>query len=557
MMARRNRFLLAGWLLLPLLLGSRAVGQEESPVRFVDVAKESGIRFQHVNAGTGQKFFVETMGAGCAFLDFDSDGWLDIYLVNGSALPGYQSNQPLRSALYHNRGDGTFEEVTARAGVGAEGLYGMGVAVADIDNDGDDDLYVTGYQRSVLFRNRGDGTFEDVTNRAGVGNDGRWGASAAFFDYDNDGLLDLYVANYVDFSLDNNIPCGDPARGIRSYCYPGQFNGVPDTLFHNNGDGTFTDVSQRAGIFKAEGKGLGVVAADINDDGYPDLYVANDKVANFLYLNQKNGTFKDVAALAGVAYSSDGMTQAGMGVDVGDFNQDGLPDILVTNYSREPAVLYRNDGNNLFTEVAFQTGVGEPTFLPTGWGTRFFDYDNDGDEDVFVANGHTQDDIALYNDFVPYLQPKILLENIGERFVDASRLRGPSLEVPSAARGSAFGDFDNDGDIDVLVANCNQPPNLLRNDGGNRAQWLKVKLVGSRSNRNGIGAKVKIRSGQRTRTFWISGGGSYLAAHDPRLHIGLGSRSRVERLEVRWPSGAHQQLSDLPADRVVTVQEPR
>jgi enediyne biosynthesis protein E4 len=525
-------------------------------IRFVDVTKPAGITFKHANASSGEKYLVETMGGGCAFFDYDNDGYLDIYLVNGAPLPGFKSNSPITGALYRNNRDETFTDVTAKAGVGTEGTYGMGVAVADFDNDGNQDLYITGFGRSVLYRNCGDGTFADVTLASHVANNGHWATSAAFFDFDNDGFLDLYVANYLDYNLRNNKFCGDVIKGVRSYCHPDQYDGVPDVLYHNNRDGTFADVSEKAGISNSEGKGLGVVAADLDGEGYLDLYVANDSVANFLYLNNGDGTFKNIAPFSGTAYSADGQAQAGMGVDVGDYNHDGKPDILVTNFSLEGAALYRGDRKQLFTEISSQVGLREPSFLLTGWGTKFFDYDNDGDEDIFIANGHPQDDISNYTDSLTYEQPKLLLENDGGVFRDVSKLRGEDISKPSPGRGVAFGDFDNDGDMDLLIANSNQPPALLRNEGGNRNNWVKLKLIGTKSNRDAIGAKVKVSAGGIVQTDHLRGGGSYLSAHDPRLHFGVGKSPRIDSIEIIWPSGRTQSIKDIKANQILEIQEP-
>ncbi len=538
-----------GW-----LLAVQEDGQaSRSGVVFTEVTRKAGIDFQHANAATGEKYLIETMGPGCAFLDYDADGYLDIFFVNGAALPGYAPERPLRNALYRNNGDGTFANVTRQAGLEGGG-YGMGVAVGDYDNNGFPDLYVTNYRSSLLYRNQGDGSFLEVAEVAHVNNK-KWGASALFFDYDKDGLLDLYVANYLDYSLDNNIYCGTKP-GFRSYCHPDEFEGVADVLYHNNGDGTFMDVSRAAAIDDPKGKGLGVIAADLNDDGYQDLYVANDAVPNFLFFNNRDGVFWEVGPLAGAAYSGYGRAQSGMGTHAGDFNGDGKLDLLVTNLSNEGHTLYRNEGGELFTDVTFPTGVGPASLLLTGWGTAFFDYDNDGDQDIFVAHGHVMDTIELLNATVTYLQPLLLLENRGGHFVDVTAESGEDLVRPRAARGASFGDYDNDGDVDILVANCNQRPSLLRNDGGNRNHWLALRPVGRQSNRDGIGVKVSLWAGGKVQRKELVAGGSYLSSHDSRLHFGLGAARVADRIEVTWPSGRTQLLTDVRGDRTLVVREP-
>ena len=523
-------------------------------MEFVDITDQAGIDFQHVNAATGQKYLVETMGPGCAFLDYDGDGYLDIYLVNGAPLPGFQSEVPPANALYKNNQDGTFSKVTGEAGAEGSG-YGMGVASGDYNNDGFPDLYVTNYGSSLLYRNNGDGTFSETTEAAGV-NNSAWGTSAAFFDYDNDGWLDLYVANYVDFRLENNTYCGVRSK-YRSYCHPDEFDGVPDVLYHNNGDSTFSNVSELAGIADPAGKGLGVVAADFNQDGFQDVYVANDAVPNFLYINRGDGTFEEVGTLAGASYSLDGKAQSGMGTAVGDYNGDGYIDIFVTNLSNEGHTLYRRDGSDFFfNDVTFPSGIGGASLLMTGWGAGFFDYDNDGDEDIFVANGHVMDNIELLNSSLNYLQPALLLENQIGKYVDVSSNSGAALSTLRAGRGLALGDIDNDGDIDVLISSCNQRPVLLRNDGGSRSHWLTIQAVGRASNRDGIGVKVRLTAGRKIQRKEIVAGGSYLSSNDRRLHFGLGTTSVVDHIEIRWPSGKSQVLDKVAADRILKVEEP-
>ena len=549
------------FLLACLLIGDTAQlfsAQDDAPtgrptIRFTDVTSQAKIDFKHTNAASGEKYLIETMGPGCAFVDYDGDDYLDIYIVNGGLLPGFQSKQEPKNVLYRNNRDGTFTDVTGKAGVEGRG-YGMGVTAGDYNNDGFPDLYVTNYRSSLLYRNNGDGTFTEVAESAGVNNK-KWGTSGAFFDYDKDGFLDLYVANYVDFSVERNVQCSD-TPGTRSYCHPREYKGLADVLYHNNGDGTFTDVTKRAGIAHFKGKGLGVVAADFNNDGYQDLYVANDLVPNFLYANNQDGTFQEIGALGGVAYNGYGLPQAGMGVAAGDYNGDGKLDVLVTNLSTEGHALYRNEGQELFTDVSFPSGIGSASLLFSGWGTDFFDFDNDGDEDIFAVSGHPMDTIELVNGTLTYLQPSLLLENREGRYVDATSRHGESLSIPRATRGAALGDMDNDGDLDILIGNCNGRPNLLRNDGGNRNHWLTIRAIGAQSNRDGIGVRIKVTAGGKTQMKEITGGGSYLSTCDLRSHFGLGKNQFAERVEVTWPSGKSQILQEVKGDRILAVREP-
>ncbi|MCI0621468.1 MAG: CRTAC1 family protein [Acidobacteria bacterium] len=534
---------------------SAGAGRYYIPIKFVDVSAQAQIHFRHTNAASGEKYLIETMGGGGGFLDYNNDGLLDIYLVNGRPLPGFKSSQRLSNALYRNQGDGTFKDVTEEAGVSGNG-YGMGGAAADYDNDGFVDLFVTNFGLNTLYRNNGNGTFSDVTLKARVqGNEG-WATSAGFFDYDNDGFLDLNVCYYLDFKLDRNIRCGEHYRkGFRSYCHPDQYPGVSNKLYRNNRDGTFADVSETAGIANPEGKGLGVVLADLDDDGFMDIYVANDSVANFLYHNNGNGTFTDIALTSGTAYNENGEAQAGMGTDAGDSNGDGRQDLLVTNLDFEGTTLYQNNGNSSFTDMSFPSGLAEATMQFVGFGARFVDFDNDGDQDIFTANGHVIDNIEQVSDTSKYLQPKLLLENREGRFVNMSKQRGPGAMSPSAGRGLATGDYDNDGDIDFLVMNCNQSPNLLQNQGGNQNHWISIKLLGVRSNRDGIGAKVHVVAGRMTQRQQVKGGMSYLSMHDPRLHFGLGRAEKVDLIEVHWPSRVVDRVRNARSDQVVTIRE--
>jgi hypothetical protein len=459
----------------------------------------------------------------------------------------------LRNALYRNNRDGTFTDVTEKAGVAAGG-YGQGIAVGDYDGDGFPDLYVTQYGRSILYHNNGDGTFTDVTEKAGVAAPG-WASSAVWFDYDNDGRLDLFVCNFVDFSKAKNLPC--TAYNKPGYCVPTLYKPTASWLFHNNGDGTFTDVSTSSGIAKHLGKAWGVVAADLNNDGKMDLFVANDTVQNFLYMNRGNGRFEEVGALAGVGYSETGRPRSGMGVDAMDFNQDGWIDLFVANIDHEEYSLYQNNHNETFDDQADATAIGAATRLMSGWGLKFFDYDNDGNLDLFLANGNPDDLIETIQKDVTYREPLMLFHNDGKALHNVSAESGPIFARNLSARGLAIGDFDNDGAVDVLVSVNDAAPLLLRNTAAKDNHWLGIKLVGKKSNRDAIGARVTYQAGDLKRSRTKVGGGSYLSSHDPRLVLGLGKRTKIDWLEVKWPepSGATEKLTALPIDKYITIIE--
>jgi len=522
-------------------------------VTFVDVTRESNITFKHDNAASPQRYLIETMGAGAAWIDYDNDGYLDLFLANSAATNVYKTVHPLRSALYHSSGDGTFTDVTEKAGVGAADLFAMGVAVGDYDNDGFEDLYVVGYGRSILYHNNGDGTFTDVTKQAGVANLGKWGSSAAWFDYDRDGKLDLIVANYVDFTPERNLICVDEGRP--AYCHPNKYHGQTPTLFHNEGNGVFKDVSRASGIGQKAGNGLGVVCFDYNGDGWTDVFLANDSMENFLYRNKGNGTFEEVGIEAGVALGEDGKPEAGMGTDAADYDGDGFPDLFVTHLDLEYNRIYRNLGDGSFADATFTSKLGAGTFRMSGFGTRFIDYDNDGWRDIFIANGHVLDNVKEFHAGTEYAEPKTVYRNLGGTFQDVTKQLGPDLATARVSRAAAFADYDNDGDVDVLVTNNGDRPQLLRNDGGNHNHWLEIRLIGTRSNRDGVGAKVKIICNGRVQTEEVKGGMSYQAAHDPRLHFGLGDASQLAELRVLWPSGAVTKLTDVPVDRCITIKE--
>jgi hypothetical protein len=537
---------------LPCVSRAAEATPGEPYFEFTDVSARAAIKFRHESSATGQKFLLETMGSGCAFLDFDGDGYQDIYFVNGGLLPGSRTTVRPSNALYRNNRDGTFTDVTDRAGVQGCG-YGMGVVAADYNNDGLTDLFVTNFGSCILYRNNGDGTFTDVTAASGLKN-GAWGTSAAFFDYDNDGFLDLFICNYVDFSLDHNVYCGAPDRG-RGYCSPENFQGSPCALFHNNGDGTFTDVTVQSGIARLKCKALGVVTADFTGNGYQDIYVANDRIENMLFLNRGDGTFEEAGELSGAAFTASGRAQSGMGVAAADIDGDGRPDIVVTNLSLEGYSLFHNDGRGLFTDVSFPRGVGAPSLMLTGWGVAFFDYDNDGREDLIAVNGHAMDNVSLASPELSYPQPALLLRNDGGHFTDVTPAHGKALCVARAARGMAVGDYDNDGNLDLLICTCNGTPALVRNGGHPANHWVKIRPVGRKSNRDGIGLKAWLTAGGITQMKEITGGGSYLSSNDRRLHFGLG-RSRSASVRLRWPSGIEQVLDRVDADKVITVTEP-
>jgi hypothetical protein len=513
----------------------------------------SGLTWSHIAGLSPTMYLPETDGAGCAVLDYDNDGWMDIYLVNSGRCDFYDPPQPLRNALYHNNGDGTFTDVTEKAGVPGN-AYGMGVAVGDYDADGFPDLYVTQYARGILYHNNGDGTFTDVTARTGVATPG-WSTGAVWFDYDNDGRLDLFVAQFAE--LDKTIWCGDKLTGERWYCRPSVYKPKPSWLFHNNGDGRFTDVSKESGIAHALGKAWGVVAADLNNDGWIDLFVANDTEPNFLFANRGKGGFEEIGAFAGVGYSTFGAARSGMAVDAGDYDQDGLIDLFLTTIDREMYSLYHNDGNEIFTDVAPRLGIASQTFSLSGMGVKFFDYDNDGNLDLIFSNGHPELNVAKMVPGVTYEEPMLLFRNTGNGFENVSKLSGPIFSKPMAGRGLALGDFDNDGSVDVLVSVSNSCPILLRNNAGRQNHWLGVRLVGRKSNIDAIGAKVTYRSGDFQRHQFKVADCNYLAYSEPRLVLGLGQRTKIDWLEVKWPQpgGSTERFLNPPIDRYITIVE--
>jgi len=544
------------------LLGSTLVGQyiEDKESLFQAILPSAtGITWKHSNGRSPNYYLPETTGAGCAFLDYDNDGWMDIYLVNSGRCDFFNPNPPLRNALYHNNRDGTFSDVTEKAQV-AGGGYGMGAAVGDYDGDGFPDLYVTQYGHSILYHNNGDGTFTDVTKKAGVDAPG-WASSAVWFDYDNDGRLDLFVCRFVDFTKEKNKFCGNTETGERYYCVPRVYSPMPSWLFHNNGDGTFIDVSKEAKIAEHLGKAWGVVASDINNDGNMDLFVANDTVPNFLFVNQGNGKFKEMAVEAGIGYSSDGRARSGMGVDSADYDQDGLMDLFVANVDHEMYSLYHNAGDLSFEDEAMSNGISNATLLMSGWGLKFFDFDNDGNVDLLLVNGHPDDRIEERFRDVNYAEPLLLFRNTGKgaraAFENVSSQAGQPFKERFAARGMALGDFDNNGAVDVLVAVNNGAPVLLRNNAASGKHWLGVQLVGKKANRDAVGAQVTWQAGDLKRRICKVGGGSYLASHDPRLVLGIGTRSKIDFVEVKWPrpNGMVERFTDLSIDRYIIIEE--
>jgi len=544
------------------ILPANAPGRDLG-VSFVDVARESGLTTKTIFGGEHKnKYLLETTGCGVAFYDYDNDGWLDIFLVNGTRLEGFPPGQEPISRLFKNNRDGTFTDVTVKAGVARSG-WGQAVCVGDYDNDGYDDLFVTYFGKNVLYHNNGDGTFTDVSEKAGVAGDGkRWNTGCTFFDYDRDGHLDLFVANYIDMDLRTApVPESGPClyKGVMVACGP---PGLAGGKNHNNGNGTFTDVSEKAGIFSASGTyGLGVLAADLDNDGWPDVYVADDSTASVLYQNKKNGTFVDIATEAGCALSADGKPQAGMGIFPGDYDLDGNLDLLKTNFAGDTPTLYHNLGGATFEDATFQAGLGKHTQY-LGWGCGFFDMDNDGWLDILICNGHVYPEVEQLTTEAGYAQRKLLYKNLRNgRFGDVSFDAGPGISTPSSSRGCAFGDFDNDGDIDVVVNTVNDYPQLLRCDAKTGNNWIKVKLIGTKSNRSAIGARLKcVTTTREDKTTHaqideVRSSSGYFSQSDLRIHFGLGKAEKVDSIEIRWPSGTVETLRDIKPNQLIYVRE--
>jgi len=534
--------------LLPLAL----LFNTRPPVTFEEVpAATSKITWVHDNAHSPDRQLPETVGTGCAFLDYDNDGWIDIYFVNSGLSDFFTPPKPLKNALYHNNHDGTFTDVTDKAGV-ASGKFGMGVSAADYDGDGNIDLYVTNYGSNILYRNNGDGTFTDVTDKAGVSAPG-WSTCATWFDYDNDAKLDLFVSSFVFYDKSQNPLCTDPTLQRRYYCVPRLFKPQPSRLFHNNGDGTFQDVSRESGIAGSPGKSFGAVATDVNNDGLMDLFVANDTMPNFLFLNKGGGKFEEIGLSAGVAYGEAGRPRSGMGVDAADYDGDGWQDLFVANIDQEFFSLYHNEKELIFTDQPGE--IAPSTQLLSGWGLKFFDYDNDGDPDLFLVNGHPDDMIESRVPRVRHKEPLLMFENTGRAFKDVSAKSGAVFSKMFSGRGMALGDFDNDGDDDVLTSNNGEPPLLLRNQGGNRNNWIGLQLIATKSNPAAVGAVITWQAGTLKRTRLKTSGGSYLSSHDPREILGVGSATKIDSIEIRWPSGKVDKLTNPPLNKYVKVIE--
>jgi hypothetical protein len=531
-------------------------GAEEGLPVFTDVTREAGISFVHNNGSGGNYFFPETVGSGCGWIDADGDGWLDLYFVNACDLPGRESEIPARNVLYRNNRDGTFTDVTDIARVGDTG-YGVGCAVADYDNDGDQDLFVANLGPNRLYRNRGDGTFDDVSAEAGVDHP-RYNSGVAFLDYDLDGHLDLYVASYIQWSATSDIPCTRIAGGKehRIYCAPQQYEGLKDILFHNEGDGTFQNVSADAGIEQAEWNGLGVVCGDFDMDGDPDIYVGDDASPNLFWINQGDGTFVDDALLSGTGYAEGGLFENGMGVTAGDYDRDGIWDLLVNNFQMQPTSLYRGLGDGMFEHVSIATKIAVPSTQRLSWGIHLFDYDKDGWEDIFSANGHIYYNVELFSPDITWAQTDYLFRNNGDgTFSNLSEESGEYFSIRYPSRGSAFGDYDNDGDLDIAICMNDASAVLLRNDAPKKNHWLLVALQGTESNRSGIGAVVTVRTGEAIMKRERRAGEGFASSCDPRLHFGLSDASSVEEITVDWPSGKRDRLLDVAADQILHVTE--
>ena len=535
-------------------------------LEFNEVTSQSGICFRHHDGRSGEKYYPEILGSGAAWFDYDRDGDVDLYLVNGADLPDINSDVPAINALYRNNGDGTFTDVTSEADV-SDRSYGFGCCVGDYDNDGFLDLYVTNFGANILYHNNGDGKFTDVTSQAGVG-DERWGTSAAFADYDADSDLDLFVVNYVDFELDENPV--STLSGVRVYGPPSDFGSTSNVLYRNNGDGTFTDVTKETGFFNPNGKSLTVVGGDYNNDGHCDLFVTNDVVPNMLYRNNGDGrftegkllsaanTFTDVALFAGVAFGEMGVAYGTMGGGFGDYDNDGWLDLVTTTYENDPNCLFHNDGNGrTFDDNTYPSGYGDATFTYVSWGGGFADLDNDGYQDIFVANGHIYDNAekVTYNRSTYAQQNQIFINRSNGKFQEISDQCGEGLLLKKVSRGAAFGDYDNDGDLDILITNSNQTPDLLRNDSANQNHWLVFSTIGAKSNRDGIGARVKMIAGGISQIREVKSGGSYLCHDDVRLHFGLGKAEQADLVEIRWPSGLVERFEDVKANQFLMAKE--
>ena len=536
--------------------GNNAGGPDASGVTFRDVTQQSGIRFTHNNGAFGKKFLPETLGPGVAFIDYDNDGWPDIFLVNGTNWPGHVQKHTTPK-LYHNNHDGTFTDVTHKAGLDVE-MYGMGVAVGDYDNDGFDDLFVTALGQSRLFHNNGNGTFTDVTQKAGLSGPRELSTSAAWIDFDKDGRLDLVVGNYVQWTQETDLYCTLDGKS-KSYCTPESYKGTAARLWHNRGDGTFEDVTRKAGLGEPTSKTMGIAVLDYDNDGWPDLLFSNDTQPNKLYRNNGNGTFSEKGVIAGIAFSEDGVARAGMGVDAADYDHSGYPSVMITNFSNQMLSLYHNEGKGLFVDEAPQSAIGRATLLTLGFGCFFFDYDLDGWPDIFVANGHIDPEIQRVQANVKYAMPPHLFRNLGKgKFEEVTNSMGAAFVAPRVGRGAAYADADNDGRLDLLLSTNGGPAYLFRNEaqGGSAAnRSVRLKLVGTKSNKDGIGAVVRLSSGGDAQTQMLRSGSSYLSSSELVLTFGLGQRDKADTIEIRWPSGQVDHLSSVAAGQTIMVTE--
>jgi enediyne biosynthesis protein E4 len=533
-----------------LWFGSLCVAQQ---IHFRDITAQAGIHFTHNNGAFGKKWLPETMGPGCAFIDYDNDGYPDILLIQGEDFPGHSHGGATTLKLYHNNHDGTFTDVTRKAGL-AVPMYGLGVAVGDYDNDGFDDIFVSALGQSHLFHNNGNGTFTDVTKAAGLWGPNEFSTSAAWVDYDRDGKLDLVVANYVQWTEQSDLYCTiDGAH--KSYCTPESYKGTSVRLWHNLGGGKFEDATQKSGLGDPTSKSLGIAILDANSDGWPDILIANDTQPNKLYLNEKDGMFEEHGVAAGIGFSEDGVARAGMGVDAADYDRSGHPSVIISNFANQMVSLYHNEGNGLFVDEAPQSEVGRATLVTLGFGCFFFDYDNDGWQDIFVADGHIEDAIERVQKRVSYAEPPHLFRNLGDgKFTEVTADMGKSFAAPKVARAAAYGDIDNDGFLDILLTTNAGPAYLFHNEGGiNRS--LRLKLVGTKSNRDGIGAVVRVTSGSDSQSKMLRSGSSYLAQSELGLTFGLGAKTRADNVEIHWPSGQVDKLTNVNAGQTVTVQE--
>jgi hypothetical protein len=541
-----------------VLLAVVSLRAQSSGVTFDNVAKALGLTFTHLNGASPEKYLVETMGSGAAFLDYDNDGWIDLFVVDGGSIAALkpEAKAGARHRLFHNDGGTRFTDVTTASGI-VHGEYGMGVCAGDVDGDGRTDLYITNYGPNALYRNAGNGAFTDITRTARVGLDG-WSTSCAFLDIDRDGDLDLFVTNYLDAPKSRNPFCGDPQRRIRVYCHPLNYPAVPSVLYRNDGKGVFTDVSAEAGIAKYSGNGLGVAVGDYDDDGLPDVFVANDAVPNFLFHNDANGRFTETALAAGVAVGRDGKPRAGMGTEFADYNGDGRLDLVVTNHEFETHSLFRNDGKGSFSDASVEAGIASPTLPFVGFGVAFFDADNNGYTDLAIVNGHVIDNTAVFRPGSTHAQRRLLFHTTnGRRFVEVSRQSGLDFAVPGVGRALLAGDIDNDGDMDLVATSNGGPLDVLRNNTGRERHALAVRVVGVRSNRNGIGARVTIAAQGKTQMREVKSGSSYLGQSDLRVHFGVGEAARIDRLDIRWTDGRVETIRDVAADQIVTVTEGR